>query len=435
MAVPPTLRAADAVAGVRSGERVLIGSGAAEPVSLVTALTNRAAELRDVEIVHIFTLGPAPYVAEDLAGSFRHTAFFVGPNVRQAVQDGRADFVPVHLHEIPALFADRLPLDWAFVQLSAPDRHGYCTVGVSADIVLGAIRHARHVVAELNPRMPRTWGPTVVHLDDLHAVVEVDAEVPEVPPCDHDPVIEAIAGHVAGLVRDGDCLQLGIGAVPDAVLRRLADHRHLGIHSEMVSDGIVDLVERGAVDGSRKTFVPGKVVASFAMGTRRLYDFLDDNPVMSFWGSDVVNDPFVISSNDNTVAVNSALQVDLTGQVNSDSIGTRVFSGIGGQVDFIRGAARSRGGRPVIALPSTARGGTLSRIVPTLTDGAGVVTSRGDVHFVVTEHGVADLYAKGVQQRAAALIGIAHPDFREDLERRAHELRYRPLHPGPAAGA
>jgi acyl-CoA hydrolase len=414
--------AADAVAGIGSGERVLVGSGAAEPVSLVEAMTDRAGELRDVSVVHLVTLGRAPYVEPRYQGSFRHTAFFVGPNVREAVGEGRADFVPIHLHEIPGLFEDRYPIDWALVQLSPPDRHGYCTVGVSADVVVSAIRHARHVVAEINPHMPRTLGGTIVHVSRLRAVVEVDRALPELEPPPATEVTTRIGRHVAEIIGDGDCLQTGIGGIPNAVLGFLADRRHLGVHTEMLTDGVVDLYEAGAVDGSRKTVIPEKMVCSFAMGTRRLYDFVDDNPAVSFQGNEVVNDPFVISQNDDVVAVNSALQVDLTGQVNSDSFGVKVYSGIGGQVDFIRGAARSRRGRPVIALPSTAQGGTMSRIVPTLAEGAGVVTSRGDVHYVATEFGMADLFARGVHDRARALLAIAHPDFREELARRARAV-------------
>ncbi|MGZ4797116.1 MAG: acetyl-CoA hydrolase/transferase family protein, partial [Acidimicrobiia bacterium] len=416
--------AAAAVGGIASGQRVFIGSGAAEPGTLVDALTARAAELRDVEIVHIFTLGTAPYVAPEYASSFRHVAFFVGPNVRTAVQAGRDDFVPVHLHEIPRLFERQCPIDWALVQLSPPDRHGFCSVGVSADVVVSAIRNARHVVAELNPQMPRTWGPTLVPLSELHSVVEVDAPLPELAVPPSEPEVAAIGRHVAELVRDGDCLQLGIGSIPAAVAGALFDHRHLGVHSEMVSDGMVELIEAGAVDGSRKTFLPGKVVTGFAMGTRDLYSFVDDNPLMSFWGAEIVNDPSIIATNANVVAVNSALEVDLTGQVNADSLGNRVYSGIGGQVDFIRGATQSDGGRPIIALRSTAQHGAVSRIVATLSPGAGVVTSRGDVHHVVTEHGAVDLFGRSVRERARAIIDIADPRFREELERQAHELHY-----------
>lgn len=410
------------MAGIKSGERVFIGSGAAEPNALVKAMTARAPELRGVNVLHILTLGEAPYVAPEYAASFRHTAFFIGHNVREAVQQGRADFMPIFLGEIPALFERRLPLDWALVQLSPPDKHGYCTVGVAADVVMGAIRHARNVVAEINPNMPRAWGNTIIHVDELHGAVEVDYPLPELLPEPIDEVSAAIGRHVAGLIDDGDCLQLGIGTIPNAVLKELRNHTHLGVHTEMLSDGIVELVRGGAIDCTRKNYHPDKIICSFVMGTRALYDFVDDNPFVESYGNEFVNDPFNIAKNDRMVAVNSAIQVDLTGQVNSDSVGSRPYSGIGGQVDFIRGAARSKGGRPIIALPSTAKGGTLSRITPTLMEGAGVVTSRGDVHYVVTEHGVADLYAKGIHQRARALIKIAHPSFREELERKAREL-------------
>ncbi|MBX3459327.1 MAG: acetyl-CoA hydrolase/transferase family protein [Planctomycetes bacterium] len=411
-----------AVADIQSNQRVFIGSGAAEPVSLVNALTARAPGLRNVNILHILTLGDAPYVAPQYAASFRHTAFFIGSNVREAVQQGRAEFMPIFLGEIPALFEERLTPDFALVQLSPPDKHGWCTVGVSADVVMGALRHARHIVAEINPRMPRTWGNTIIHVSRLHAMVEVSRELPELHPDPIDEASTAIGRHVAGLIDDGDCLQLGIGTIPNAVLHALRDHTHLGVHTEMLSDGIVDLVERGVIDCSRKNYHPDKAICSFAMGTRRLYDFVDDNPFIEFYGNEFVNDPVNISRNDRMVAVNSAIQVDLTGQVNSDSVGSRPYSGIGGQVDFIRGAARSRGGKPIIALPSTAKGGSISRIVPTLMPGAGVVTSRGDVHFVVTEHGVADLYAKSTRERAKTLIRIAHPKFREELEKGAQQL-------------
>lgn len=415
--------AEEAVSIIKSEDRVFVGSGAAEPNVLVNAMTARADELRDVNVLHILTLGDAPYVAAEYAESFRHTAFFIGPNVREAVAEGRADFMPIFLGEIPALFKERLPLDVALVHLSPPDKHGYCTVGVAADVVVSAVRHARRVVAEINPKMPRAWGNTIIHVDDIHAAVEVDYDLPELKSPAIDDVSAQIGRHVAGLIDDSDCLQLGIGTIPNAVLKELKDHTHLGVHTEMLSDGIVELVECGAIDCTRKNYHPDKVICSFVMGSRRLYDFVDDNPFVESYGNEFVNDPFNIARNDRMVAVNSAIQVDLTGQVNSDSVGTRPYSGIGGQVDFIRGAARSRGGRPIIALPSTARGGTVSRIQPTLMEGAGVVTSRGDVHYVVTEYGVANLYAKGVHERARALINISHPDFREELERRAHELK------------
>lgn len=417
------ISAAEAVAGIKSGDRVFIGSGASEPNELVNAMTARAPELRDVNVLHILTLGDAPYVEAEYAESFRHTAFFIGHNVRKAVQEGRADFMPIFLGDIPALFEERLPLDWALVQLSPPDKHGYCTVGVAADVVVSAIRHARNVVAEINPNMPRTWGNTIIHMDQLRGAVQVDTPLPELLPEPIDDVSAAIGRNVAGLIDDGDCLQLGIGTIPNAVLKELKNHRHLGVHTEMLSDGIVDLVKAGAIDCSRKNYHPDKAICSFVMGSRALYDFVDDNPFVESYGNEFVNDPFNIARNDRMAAVNSAIQIDLTGQVNSDSVGSKPYSGIGGQVDFIRGAARSKGGRPIIALPSTARGGEISRIVPTLMDGAGVVTSRGDVRYVVTEFGVADLYAKSTRERAASLIKIAHPKFQEELERRGVELK------------
>jgi 4-hydroxybutyrate CoA-transferase len=415
--------AAEAVAGVRSGERVYFGTAAADPHALAAALTARAGELRDVRIVHSLVLGEAPYMRPEYAESFRHTAFFIAANTREAVRDGRADFIPVFLSEIPALFSTRLPLDWAFVQLSPPDRHGYCSVGASAETVVSAVRAARHVVAEINPRMPRTHGDTAVHVSRIDCAVEVDHALPELVPPPLTPAATAIAKLVAPLIRDGDCLQLGIGGIPNAVLSELRGHRHLGIHTELLVDGVVDLVECGAIDGSLKTQWAGKVVATTIAGRQRLYDFVDDNPSVAVFGCEVTNDPHVIARNENMVAVNSALQIDLTGQVDADSLGTDLYSGIGGQVDFLRGAARSRGGRPILTLPSTAAKDTISRIVPTLPVGSGVVTSRGDVHWVATEHGVVDLHGMGVHERARALIGLAHPAFRETLEREAHALR------------
>jgi 4-hydroxybutyrate CoA-transferase len=422
----PRSTAAEAVARIQAGDRVFVGSGAAEPERLVEAMTARHAELEGVEVYSILTLGKAPYVAPQYAGRFRHVAFFIGPNTREAVQSGRADFMPIFLSEIPALFRQRVPIDWALVQLSPPDKHGYCTVGVAADVVVSAIRNAKHVIAELNSNMPRTWGDTLVHVSELDAVVEVDTPIPELGPDSIDgaidPVAATIGANVAALIDDGDCLQLGIGAIPNAVLAALRGHRRLGVHTEMLSDGIVDLVEAGVIDCSAKNYRPRKAICSFVLGTRRLYDFVDDNPFVECYGSDFTNDPFIIARNDNMVAINSAIQIDLSGQVCADSMGVKPFSGIGGQVDFIRGAARSKGGRPIIALPSTAKQGQISRIVATLAPGAGVVTSRGDIHTVVTEHGVADLYAKPISQRAASLIEIADPRFRDSLAREAKQL-------------
>lgn len=418
----PLTSAVEAVARIRSGDRVFVGSGAAEPERLVEAMTARHRELDGVEVYSILTLGGAPYVAPQYADSFRHVAFFIGHNTREAVQAGRADFMPIFLSEIPALFRQRVPIDWALVQLSPPDKHGYCTVGVAADVVVSAIRNAKHVIAEINSNMPRTWGDTLVHVSELDAAIEVDTPIPELGVDAIDEVAATIGANVASLVRDGDCLQLGIGAIPNAVLAALRDHKHLGVHTEMLSDGIVDLVEAGVIDCAAKNYRPRKAICSFVMGSRRLYDFVDDNPFVECYGNDFTNDPFIIARNDNMVAINSAIQIDLSGQVCADSMGVKPFSGIGGQVDFIRGAARSKGGRPIIALPSTAKQGELSRIVSTLKPGAGVVTSRGDVHFVVTEHGVADLYAKPISQRAASLIAVADPQFRDQLTREAKQL-------------
>ena len=417
------VRAAEAVRGIASGHRVFIGTGPAEPESLVQAMTARADALRDVHVVHALTMGAAPYAAPELAKSFRVSTIFIAPNVREAVVDGRADFVPIFLSEAPRLFADRFRPDWALVQLSPPDRHGFCSTGISGDVTVGAIRHARYVVAEINPRMPRTFGDTLVHVDRLHAITEVDRPLPERAPPPISEDMRRISALIADMIGDGDCLQIGIGGMPNVVLESIGDRRHLGIHTEMLTDGIAGLYRTGAIDGSRKTVMPGKIVCSFAGGTQALYDFVHDNPMVAVHGSEFTNDPAVIGQNDNVVAINSALQIDLTGQVDADSIGWHLFSGIGGQVDFIRGAARSRGGRPIIALPSTARDGTVSRIVGTLSPGAGVVTSRGDVHHVVTEHGRVNLFGLGVHERARALISIAHPAFREELERQAHELR------------
>ncbi|MGH2571020.1 MAG: acetyl-CoA hydrolase/transferase family protein, partial [bacterium] len=363
-----------AVCDIKSGWRVLVGSGCAEPQTLVRAMADRAATLHDVEVVHLLTLGIAGYVGEEHVGRFRHNAFFIGSNVRQAVREGRADYTPIFLSEIPELIrSGQRPVQAVLLQLSPPDRHGFCSLGISVDIQLAAIESARLVVAEVNPRMPRTHGNTAVHVSRLHHIVEVDAPILELPiPAEPDDVSVEIGGHVARLVDHGSCLQLGIGAIPDAVLGFLTEKRHLGVHSEMFSDGMLPLLENDNVDNSRKSLHRGKTVASFVMGTRQLYDFVDDNPSIEFHPSDHVNDPRVISRNDNVVAVNSALQVDLTGQVCADSLGYRFYSGIGGQVDFIRGAAMSRGGKPIIALPSTAQGGSVSRVVAHLDEGAGV---------------------------------------------------------------
>lgn len=414
--------AEEAMKLVHSKERVYIGGGCGEPVVLAQELVNRAPELRGVEIIHILTAGPAAYVAPGMEASFHVNSLFIGANVRRAVQSGQADFTPVFLHEIPKLFRDGyLPIDVALVSVSPPDEHGFCSFGVEVGVTKPAVESARVVIAEINPQMPRVWGNSFIHLSQITKCVPVDYPLPQLPQSASAPVYEQIGHYIADLIQDGDTLQMGIGAIPDAVLRFLGNKRDLGVHSEMFSDGIIDLVEQGVITGRRKNFLPGKIVAAFMLGTERLYRFANNNPMIEMRPVDFTNDPFTISRNDNMVAINSALQIDLTGQVCADSIGPRFYSGVGGQVDFMRGAAHSMGGRPIIALPSTALGGEVSRIVDTLDQGAGVTTTRNDVHFVVTEFGVAQLYGKSVRRRAEALISIAHPDFREDLRDEARE--------------
>jgi len=406
----------EAVSVVRSGDRVYIHSGCAEPERLVRALIRRREELHEVEVIHLLTLGNADYVLPEMDGHFRHNAFFIGPNVREAVNSGRADFTPIFLSEISALFTSgRLPIDVCLIQVSPPDDHGYCSFGVAVECTKTAAQAARIVVAEVNPQMPRVLGDSFIHLSQIDILVECDYPLLELPPNPITPVQREIARNVARLIEDGATLQMGIGGIPDAVLSLLGNHRDLGIHTEMFSDRVMPLVESGVITGRRKTLHRGKMVASFVLGSHTLFRFVNNHPAIEFHPSEYVNDPFVISQNSNMVAINSALQVDLTGQVCADSMGNHFYSGIGGQLDFIRGAARSRGGRPIIALPATARDGTVSRIVPNLYTGAGVVTSRGDVHYVVTEYGAAYLHGKSIRQRAEALIQIAHPKFRDEL--------------------
>ena len=409
---------------IGDGMRVLVGSGAAAPLRLIDALCAYAPKVRGVEVCQLLTLGPAPYVDKAFAGHIRHNAFFIGPNTRAAVQDGSADFTPIFLSELPALFRGSLPIDVALVQVSPPDAHGYCSLGVSVDIVKCAIDTAALVIAEVNPRMPRTHGDAFVHLSRLGRCVDVDHPIPELAPDAPSETDHAIGAHVASLVRDGDTLQTGIGAIPNAVLAALAHHRDLGVHTEMFSDGVVDLVEKGVITNARKTLHKDKLVTSFVMGTSRVYAFVDDNPMIEMHPSEYVNDPFVIAQNRGMVAINSALAVDLTGQVCADSLGPRFYSGVGGQVEVIRGAARSHGGRAILALPSTARGGTVSRICVELLPGSGVTTTRNDVQYVVTEHGVAALHGKTIRARVHALVAIADPRFRDALLAGARERHW-----------
>jgi len=414
-----------AVEVVRSGQRIWVQEGCGTPELLIQALLRRGPELHGVEIVHMLTLGSAGYTRPEYAGHFRHSGLFLGSNVREAVAAGRADYTPINLSEIEKLFwSGEMPLDVAFIQTTPPDEYGYLSLGTSVDCTLSAAQCARHVIAEINTEMPRTLGDTFLHVSKVSALVETSHPLLEFPPAPSDEVQRRIARHVAALIPDGATLQLGIGGIPNAILESLYDRHDLGIHSEMCPDGIVPLIEAGVINGESKTLHRGKVVAGFVLGTRRLFDFIDNNPVFEFHPTQYTNDPYVIAQNDHMVAINSAIEVDLTGQVCADSIGTRPYSGVGGQLDFMRGAARSKGGKPVIALPSTAKHDTISRIVPTLCPGAGVVTSRADVHYVVTEHGVAYLWGKNLRQRAEALIAIAHPKFRDELYDFAAQAHY-----------
>ncbi|MCG8449274.1 MAG: hypothetical protein MI725_06815 [Pirellulales bacterium] len=416
-----TVSADEAIAVVQTGHRVFVHTAAATPQALVYALAERAEELQDVEVVHLHTEGDSPYADPRLKGHVYTNSLFIGPNVRNATLEGMGDYVPVFLSEVPGLFRDRiLPLDVALLQVSPPDRHGFCSLGVSVDASMAAADSARHVVVQINRHMPRSHGHGILHVSEIDFAVEEDCPLPVRPVPEPTQAERAIGRHVAELVEDGATLQLGIGAIPDAVLSSLRDRKDLGIHSEMFSDGVVDLVEMGVINGSRKARQIGKVVGAFCVGSQRLYDFVNDNPSVEMLEASYVNDTSVIRRHPKVTAINSAIEVDLTGQVCADSIGTRLYSGVGGQMDFIRGASLSPGGKAIIALPSmTSRGD--SRITPYLKQGAGVVTTRANVHYVVTEFGVANLYGKNLRQRARELIDIAHPDHREDLEREALE--------------
>jgi 4-hydroxybutyrate CoA-transferase len=414
----------EAVRCIKSGDRVYISGNAATPYPLLEALAACSDELNDVEITHVLLYGNDPLSAPEMEGHFRHNSLFVGPADREAVNEGRADYVPVFLGEIPSLFYNGLmPLDVAVLHTSIPDEHGFLSLGVETLVSKAAARMAKTVVALVNEKMPRTLGDSFVHISRVSSLVEVSMELPELPRKPSTEVEAQIGKHVAGLVQDGATLQLGIGGIPDAVLAALGDKKDLGIHTEMVSDGIMEGVEAGIITGARKNLHPGKAVTTFIFGSKDLYEFADNNPMFECHPVEHTNDPFVISQNDNMVAINSAIEIDITGQVCADSVGTRIYSGVGGQVDFIRGAARSKGGKPIIALPASAQGGKTSRIVPELHKGAGVVTTRADVHYVVTEYGVAFLHGKNLKERARALISVAHPDFRESLEKAAYERK------------
>jgi acyl-CoA hydrolase len=419
--------AEDALACVASNQRVFVQGAAATPTALLEALVLRRA-LEAVRLYHLHTAGPCSFADAEHEGRFRSISFFTGSPLRAAVESGRADFLPIFLSDIPGLFTSgRIPLDVALVQLSPPDAHGNCTLGTSVDAARAAVDSARFVVAEINAQMPRTHGNTAVPLDRLHAFTLSDRPIYAAEAAAQTDVEARIGALVADLVEDGSTLQMGIGAIPDAVLRRLGDKHDLGIHTEMFSDGVIDLIESGVINNRLKKVHPGRSVTSFVSGSQRLYDFVHDNLLVEFHSCDRTNDTSLIRKNDKVVAMNSALEIDLTGQVCADSMGHKVFSGIGGQMDFIRGAALSRGGKAIIALPSTAAKGTVSRIASALKPGAGVVTTRGHVHWIVTEHGAVDLHGMTLRERGEALISIAHPDFREGLRRELAAIRHFPL--------
>ncbi len=417
--------AEEAAKVIKSGDRVFLSGNCSVPQKVLSALVSRAHELKDVEIAQALTVGSAEYVSEEMQGHLRVNTMFISHNIRKAVQEGRADFTPVLLSEFPLLFKNGiLPVDVAMVHLSPPDEHGFCSFGVEVGLSKSPSESAKIIIAEINEHMPRTLGDSFIHINRLDYIVPVDYPLPEMPmTVSKDPeAVAKIAAFIAELIPDGATMQMGIGAIPDAVLKYLFDKKDLGIHTELFSDGVIDLVEAGVLTSARKTLHQGKIIAGFIIGTSRLYQWVDDNPLIELHRTEYINDPFIISQNDRMVAINSALEVDLTGQICADSIGPKLYSGVGGQLDFIYGASRSNGGIPIIALPSTAK--DFSRIVPILKHGAGVVTTRNHVRYVITEYGIADLYGKTIRQRAQALIGIAHPKFRDELTRKAKELNY-----------
>ena len=423
--------AEEAVKKIKSGDNLVIQPGCAVPLELIRAMVRRKDELENVTIYHILIVGELPYVNPGMEKHFKHKAFFTGANVRKAVQEGRAEFIPIFLSEVPLLFKrDIIPVDVVFLNLSPPDEHGFCSYGVDVGTIKTAAEKAKLIIAQINTEMPRCLGDSFIHINKIHHLVEHSEPIQELPQVDPNTtdemlkIYDDIGKNTAELIEDGSTLQMGIGAIPDSVMKYLRDRRNLGIHTEMFSDGIINLVDEGIVNGEAKSIHPGKIIAGFVLGTKRLFKFIDNNPVIEFHPQEYVNDPFIIAQNKKMVAINSAIEIDITGQVCADSIGTKIFSGIGGQVDFIRGAAHSEGGKPVIALPSITKDGKYSRIVPQLRPGAGVVTSRGDVHYVITEYGIAHLFGKSLKDRAKELIKIAHPNFRDELTKYAKETRH-----------
>lgn len=412
--------AEDAVSDIKSGDRVYISGNAATPYVLMKALASRKDELKDIELVHVLLVGGDPLSSREMFGHFRHNSLFVGPADRQAINEGRADYIPIFLHQIPDLFySGQMPLDAALIHTSPPDEHGFMSLGVEVLASKAALEKAKVVVVQVNEKMPRILGDSFVHVSKVDKVVEISEDLPQLEKKPFTEVERKIGHSIASLIEMGSTLQLGIGGIPDAVLSALKGDMELGIHTEMVSDGVMEAIESGIVTGSKKTFHPNKVILTFMLGSKRLYEYADNNPIFEAHPTDYTNHPFNVSQNDKMVAINSAIEVDISGQVCSDSIGTYIYSGFGGQVDFIRGAAHSKGGKPIIAIPSTAKQGEISRIVPYLKQGAGVVTSRADVKHIVTEYGVAYLHGKNLQERTKALINVAHPDFRDDLIKEA----------------
>ena len=417
--------AEEAVRKIETGQRLFLTGNCSVPKKVLAALVDYAPNLENVEICHALTVGPADYVAPRMEGHLRVNTMFISGNIRQAVNEGRADFTPVLLSELTLLFKRGiLPVDVALIHVSPPDEHGFCSLGIEVGLTKSVAESARIIIAEVNQRMPRTLGDSFIHVSKLDYVVPVDYPLPELPMSSDgkSEVVENIARYIAELIPDEATMQMGIGAIPDAVLKHLMDKKDLGIHTELFSDGIIELVEAGVLTNARKTLHPGKIIAGFLLGTQRLYEWVDDNPLIELHPTEYINDPFVIAQNDKMIAINSAIEVDLTGQVCADSIGHKFYSGVGGQLDFIYGASRSKGGVPIIALPSTAK--NFSRITATLKPGAGVITTRNHVHYIVTEYGTADLYGKTIRQRAQSLINIAHPQFREELTNEAKKLRY-----------
>ncbi len=419
--------AEEAVSVIETGDRVYYGGNAAIPQALIRALAERKDELEHVQLNHVLLLGDDPLSAPEMEGHFRHNSLFVGPADRAAVNDARADYVPIFLHQIPRLFYEEIiPLDVCMIMLSPPDEHGFMSFGVETLASKAASLTADTIIAQVNEKMPRVLGDSFIHVNRVNKIVEHTEALPTLEQKPANPVEMAIGQHILGMIEPGMTLQMGIGGIPDAVYDALEGPLELGIHTEMISDGAMQAIQRGVVTGFRKTLHQGKVIITFALGSEELYDYIDNNPLIEAHPVDYVNDPFIISQNENLMAINSAIEVDLTGQVCSDSIGPKIYSGFGGQVDFIRGAARSKGGKPIIALPSTAKGGELSRIVPFLKQGAGVVTSRADVHYIITEHGIANIFGKNRRERVEALIDIADPAFRQELLDAAKERKLLP---------